>query len=155
MDKMCWRRLIKTNLQSTLITSLYTTNLPTHGFPEIRLYIIRIIENYGFQKAKGYNYASVLNFQIVITSIRRYECENCLFLNLVSSLTSRQLIYSIQVNKVPSLLLYSLGQSQTKALQSPRLVAHHKSPFTNQFYLSPLVCSSLNNHLKNDMHLYR
>lgn len=62
----------------------------------------------------GYDYASVLNFQIVITSIRRYEFENCIFFNLVLSLTSRQLIYSIQVNKVPSLLLYSLGQAHTK-----------------------------------------
>lgn len=127
MDKMCWRRLIKTYRQSTLIESLYTTNLPTHGFPEIRLYFMRSIENYEFQQAKGYNYASELNFQIVITSIRRYEYENCLFLNLVLSLTLRQLIYSIQVNKVPSLLQYSLGQSHSKALQSPRLVAHHKS----------------------------
>lgn len=127
MDKMCWRRLIKTNRQSTLITSLYTTNLPTVGFPEIRLCVVRSIENYGFQKTKGYNYASVLNFQIVMTSIRRYEFENCVFFNFVLSLTLRQLIYSIQVNKVPSLLLYSLGQAHNKALQSPRLVAHHKS----------------------------
>lgn len=53
--------------------------------------------------------------------------KNFVFFNLVLSLTSRQLFYSNQVNKVTSLLLYSLGQSHTKTLQSPRLVAHHKS----------------------------
>lgn len=96
MDKMCWRRLIKSNRQSTLITSLYTTNLPSLGSPEIRLYVIRSIENYVFQKAKGYNYASVLNFQIVITSIQRYEFEKLRILqfSFIINLTSVNLIDS-------------------------------------------------------------